>query len=186
MGVSRRKTVRKTWQETWAVLRGKGIATPKSEEDGSPVYSDRPRAGQDDFRGLAVCDRVLEEMDLENLTLVKALFSGCRFHGVSLRDTDLTLSRLYGCQFVDCDLTGAWLIRADLTDCGFFACNFTRANLIGADLLGATFEHVDFTDANLLGAAFDRAQKRKLRLTAEQRDRMADWRQEGDEGPDTD
>jgi uncharacterized protein YjbI with pentapeptide repeats len=178
--MAKKKTARKGWEESMAHLKGLGVAVPA--EDARQT----PQAGQKKFRGLTVRGRTFEEVELSGLCLVRALFVNCRFHGVSLGDSDLTLSCLHGCQFMDCDFRGARLIRADLGECGFFACRFTRAELTGADLRGSTFEHCDFEGAVLTGACFDHALKGVLKLSAAQRDVMVDWRQEGDEGPDED
>lgn len=181
--MARKKSAQKTWKASWTVMKRLGVTLP-TDEGGKPDVADTPSAGQTDFRGLTIRDRVFEEVDLENLCLVRTLFAGCRFHGVSLGNTDLTLCCLHGCQFVDCDLRDARFIRSDLGECGFFACRFTRTNLTGANLVGATFEHCDFTDSILTGASIDRTLKETLPLSEAQRDLMVDWRAEGDEGPD--
>jgi hypothetical protein len=182
--MARRKvSARKNWQESWKVLAALGVALPKGDEC-SPVWCESPVAGQKKFRGLTVRKRVFEEVDLARLCLNKTLFVGCRFHGVSLAETDLIHCCLHGCQFVDCDFSGVRLIRADLGECGFFAGRFVGAVLIGADLSEATLEHCDFTDADLTGACVDLALKPTLPVSDLQRDRMIDWRDEADEGPD--
>src|SRR5262249_19857852 len=96
---------RKTWQESWEFMKLQGVSLPRGKA--SPVTGDVPRAGQKKVRGLAVRKRVFEEVDFENLCLNKTLFAGCRFNGVSFRNTDLTLCCLEGCQFVDCDFSDA-------------------------------------------------------------------------------
>src|SRR5262245_29628092 len=104
-----RKPERKSWQDSWAVLEQHGVTLP-GEEGWTPDSGDRPHAEEPDFRGLVVRDRVFEEVDFEDLCLVRTLFSGCRFNGVSFRNTDLSLCCLQGCEWIDCDFSEAVLI----------------------------------------------------------------------------
>jgi hypothetical protein len=187
--MARRKaaSTRKGWRESWEVLRQQhGVMLPDLKDEDPwawPDWGDRPAAGEK-YSGLTVSKRAFEEVDLEGLWLVRTLFADCRFHGMSFRDTDLSMSCLNGCEFIDCDFTGASLIRVDLRKATLFACRFVGCELIGADLREAKLEHCTFTRAKLAGATIDRALKDALRLSAVQRDFQVDWREEGDRGPD--
>lgn len=183
--MARKKVERKTWRDSWDFLKQQGVKVPRSRKV-APVENPRPKPGQKKFAGLTVRDRVFEEIDFQNLSLPRTLFVGCRFHGVSFANTDLNLSCLQGCEWIDCDFTDAMLIRADLRQTTLFACRFPHCELIGADLSGASLDKCDFKKAILTGACLDRTLKDILKLSAEQRDFMVDWRQEGDEGPDED
>jgi uncharacterized protein YjbI with pentapeptide repeats len=111
------------------------------------------------------------------------LIERCRFHAVSFRNTDLTLSCL-AADFIDCDFSDAILNCANLGGSAFFACRFCNAQLLGAEMRGVTLEHCDFTAANLTGARMDRVLKETLPLSEEQRRFMVDWRSPDDIGPD--
>ncbi len=176
---------RHSWQESLAWLQGRGFAVPAVQGNGlSSVVSDRPRPEQKDFRGLRFADAVHEEVDFEDLTLPRTLVERCRFHGVSFRNTDLSLSCLDGNDWIDCDFTDARLICVSLCKGVLFGCRFRNCQLIGSDLRGATLSGCDFTGADLTGTKIDRALKESLVLSEPQRSLMVDWRAADDEGPD--
>jgi uncharacterized protein YjbI with pentapeptide repeats len=172
---------RLSWQKSWRFLAQQGGLLPEEWPNGPgelniPVPDDKAPVPR-------LRDARFDEVDFENLTLPRTLIERCRFHGVSLRNTDLRESCLVG-DFIDCDFSDVVLTCAQLGGANFFACKFANAILIGAELRGATLEHCDFTDANLTGARMDRALKGTLTLSDYQRQAMVDWRADDDEGPD--
>jgi uncharacterized protein YjbI with pentapeptide repeats len=178
-------TQRRSWKESLKWLKGKGVTVPRTKVTRSSELSDRPEPGDSKFKGLRFADAVHEEIDFENLTLPRTLFERCRFHGVSLRGTDLSLSCLDGNDWIDCDFSDGVLICAWMRNAVFFGCRFINCQLIGADLRGSTLTGCDFTGANITGARLLRPVAKELTLSEPQRSLMIDWRtQMGDEEPD--
>jgi|SRR5579884_449008 len=174
---------RRTWKESWELLRQRGLAVPRKRVD-RPGAVKRPERGKARFGGLCFRDADLRETEFDNLSLPRTLFRKSRFAAVSFRNTNLSLSCLADCTWLDCDFGGADLACADLRGAELFACRFTAARLVGADLCGAKLSNCDFTDADLTGARIDLGLKDALPLSAVQRDRMVHWFDETDEGPD--
>jgi uncharacterized protein YjbI with pentapeptide repeats len=176
---------RRTWQESWELLRSRGFSLPRKGGP-TPDEVDRPERGQKKCRGLCFRNAEVRETDFNDLSLPRTMFLRCRFAAVSFRNTNLILSCLADCGWLDCDFSGADLACADLRGAELFGCRFTGARLVGADLREAKLTGCDFTDADLTGATFDRAVKETVPLSALQRDRMVSWLEETDEGPDDD
>jgi uncharacterized protein YjbI with pentapeptide repeats len=170
------------WRESLDVLKERGIKFPARMKRTPLGEVDSPSPGRP-TGGLSILDARFEEVDFENLFLRRTLIERCRFHAVSFKNTDLTLSCLAS-EFIDCDFSDADLTCAHLGAAAFFACRFQGTQLLGAELRGATLEHCDFTAANLTGARFDRVLKKTLKLTDKQRRLMVDWRTPDDIGPD--
>src|SRR5207244_1692563 len=95
---------RLSWQESWRFLELRGGLLPATWDDG-PAEWDNPKP-DNQYRGPCLRDALHEEVDFENLTLPRTLFIGCRFHGVSFRNSDLNQSCLCG-EFIDCHFSDA-------------------------------------------------------------------------------
>jgi uncharacterized protein YjbI with pentapeptide repeats len=164
---------RRTWKESWKVVRKRGVRLPGKSGDTADVCN-RPERGEEGFPGLCFREKTFEETDFTALRLPRTLFLRCRFAGVSFHNTDMRLSCLADCDWIDCDFTDADLVCCDLRGAELFGCRFVNARLVGADLAGA----------DLTGAKLDRKLKATLALSDLQRDRMVDWFDPKDEGPD--
>jgi hypothetical protein len=174
---------RRTWQESWEVLRKRGLRVP-GKSGHTPEDGSRPERGQKRYRGLCFRDADLRETDFDDLSLPRTMFLRCRFAAVSFRNTNLQMSCLADGAWLDCDFGGADLACADLRGAELFGCRFTGARLVGADLRGAKVTGCDFAGADLTGARLDRELKDTLPLSEVQRDRMVHWFDETDGGPD--
>src|SRR5262245_37087478 len=98
---------RLSWRESWRFLEKRGGALPPENKwPDDPGDRGRPRPGRP-FHGPCLRGARHDETDFENLTLPRVLLGGCRFHGVSFRNTDLRLSCLTACELIDCDLSDA-------------------------------------------------------------------------------
>src|SRR5262249_56864773 len=93
---------------------------PEKDWPADPGDLSRPRPDRP-FRGPCLRGARHDEADFEDLTLPRTLLDGCRFHGVSFRNSDLRLSCLAACELIDCDLSDAVLICADLRPSSFVA-----------------------------------------------------------------
>jgi hypothetical protein len=174
---------RRTWRQSWQIVRKRGVKLP-GKGGHTPDVCDRPERGQEDFTGLVFREKAFEEADFTDLRLPRTLFLRCRFAGVSFHNTELRLSCLADGDWIDCDFTDADLACADLRGAELFGCRFVEARLVGTDLREAKLTACDFAGADLTGAKFDRALKATLPLSDVQRDRMVDWYDPADEGPD--
>lgn len=174
---------RKTWRQSWQVVRKMGVKPP-GKNGHTPDVCDKPERGQEGFTGLAFRDKTFEETDFTDLRLPRTLFLGCRFGAASFANTDLRLSCLADGDWIDCDFGDADLVCCDLRGAELFGCRFVNARLVGADLRGAKLTGCDFAGADLTGARIDRKLKKTLTLSDLQRDRMVDWFDPKDDGPD--
>ncbi|MEZ4536210.1 MAG: pentapeptide repeat-containing protein [Cyanobacteriota/Melainabacteria group bacterium] len=111
----------------------------------------------------------LDNVDLSNLNLEGADFTGARFLSVLLVSTNLKnanflharLSRcraqyanLENCDFSDCNFQQVTLEKSRLAGCKFQESQFFDAILNGADFAGAKFVKVAFRNSQLLNTAF--------------------------------
>lgn len=170
---------RKTYNESCQQLKDQRLLdsdVPPELPAHSPQYDD-------DKLGVSFFRTLLQDVQLNSLTLPRTFFGRSKIRSVSFRDTDLSESTACWNDFIDVDFTGADLSNSDLRASIFQRVSFRDAVLRGADLRHASFEGCTFSGADLTGAKVTRSFSWFFRLSVHQR-RTVDWK--NDPGPEPD
>jgi hypothetical protein len=143
--------MRRTLEETWAVLEARGMRMPRTA-DGRPfVKPQMPNIGDDEL-GFSIFRYEIRSGDYSNLTLPRTNFGRSLIQHVTFANTDLSESWMCWNDFEDCDFSGADLTGCDMRASNFRRCKFAGASLRGADLRRSLFEDCDFLGADVTGA----------------------------------
>lgn len=145
--------------------------------------SQMPSFDDEEPLGISFFKELLEDSDLENLTLPRTFVGRCELKNVSFKNTNLMESRLCWNDFIDVDFTQSNLDGCDLRASLFHNVKFIDARLEAADLRHSSFNQCDFTGAQMKGAILATTQASQLNLSSEQ-DNEIDWRSEEGEEPD--
>lgn len=100
---------------------------------------------------------LVEERQLNGLSMKGADLSGAQFQFKELRAADFTEAKLKGCFFVGCDLRAATLEGADLTKTTFHNVDLRGATLSGAQLTGTQFRQSRLEGADLCAQSLETA-----------------------------
>ncbi len=148
-----------------------------------PIPDRRPQFDDEEPLGVRFFRTLLEEGQLENLTLPRTFFGRSEIASVSFKNTDLSESTLSWNNFSRVSFTDADLSEGDLRASLFNSTILVRANLRNADIRHSTFKECDFTDADMRGAKLTRKQGERIHLSDQQRE-VIDWQEsDGDEPP---
>lgn len=102
-----------------------------------------PRGIDNDYSGLSISDRYLENANVE-----KSFFNGvnlinCAFVAVRLNNSEFSEAKAERCEFDETDLSGA-----DFVDCLFDKVLFSKCNFEKGEWREATFRNCKFLDCN--------------------------------------
>ena len=179
---SNHRNSRLSYEESCVLLQRLGYPDAGSDGEILPIPDHLPQY-DDEEPGVSFFRTIVENGDLENLTLPRTFFGMSQIGPVSFKNTDLSESNLCWNDFNDVNFEDADLSGSDLRASVFNHVRFVRTNLQGADLRLASFEVCDFTDADMRGAKLTHQRAASLRLSALQR-KVIDWQEsDGDEPP---
>lgn len=173
--------MRRTLDETWAVLEARGEEMPRTAGGAPLVPSSKPRV-DDEVLGFSVF-RTRLDGEWSSLTLPRTFFGRSLVEHATFHDSDLSESVLCWNDFVQVDFSKAVLAGADLRASSFEGCSFDDASLRGADLRGSSFFGCTFARADLQGVLVERGASWLPSLSADQRALLTLTSSAGDEPP---
>lgn len=119
--------------------------------DPMPGVKRVPRA-DDDKLGPSLFRMLVEDVELDGLSIPGLYVGRSELTRVSFRGSDLHLSAINWSDVIECDFREADLSGADLRASKFIGCDFSSANLAKADLRASTITDCEFSEANFKGA----------------------------------
>lgn len=173
---------RLSYEESCLILQRRGY--PDAGTNGKiPPMPDHLPQFDDEKPGITFFRTVVENGELENLTLRRTFFGRSEVGRISFKNTDLSESNLCWNDFNDVNFEDADLSGSDLRASVFNNVRFVKTNLRKADLRFASFDSCDFTNADMQGAKMTHKRANSIRLSAEQL-KAIDWQEsDGQEPP---
>jgi uncharacterized protein YjbI with pentapeptide repeats len=102
-------------------------------------------------------DANLNNIDMENAVLYRAILVGANLERANLKGADLARANLERADLARANLERANLVRANLEDANLVGTNLVGANLEKANLVGANLVGANLVGANLVGANLEGA-----------------------------
>lgn len=130
------------------------IGFPNKKEEKSPnqLAIDFLKAGKieelEELRALIESPIVLEEQDLSNLNLARAVLNGITFKSVNFNNSDLSYADLRNSIFERCDLSNSKLINIQWNNSILEGNNFTKSQIDKTDFSNSILNGNNFSESN--------------------------------------
>jgi len=169
----------KSYEASCQVIQNYGLI---DEGPIPPLPDNMPSFDDPEPLGISFFKELIEDADLDNLTLPLTFIGRSKVTNISFKNTNLTESRLCWNDFIKVDFTQSNLAGSDLRASLFDDVMFVDAELSNSDLRHSSFTRCDFTGAKMKGAKLTATQAAQLILSSKQATEI-NWQSEEGEEP---